>query len=310
MNGICPACDGKLEVWGTAPDKLTGSGEFPLSRCLGCRSLVLQPMPSEGDLAAFYPPDYWYRERDDSVLSRLEWRYRRWVLSDHVRFVTRFLRQPAKVLDVGCGAGTFLFLLKERGYQVQGLDLSPAAALEAEARYSVPVRVGSLRDQWQSLRQWSPEAVTMFHVLEHLTDPAAALRQVGCTLQPGGQLFLQVPSIDSWQARLFQARWYGLDAPRHAVNYTAAGLRQVVARAGFEITHSKRFSLRDNSPSWVSSLLPGVDPLKCRLAGEEERMLNLVYALLVAALEPLAALEAACGAGGTLFVRAVKIAEA
>jgi 2-polyprenyl-3-methyl-5-hydroxy-6-metoxy-1,4-benzoquinol methylase len=309
MNAGCPACEGRLDPWGNAPDKLTGAGEFALSRCRGCSSLVLEPLPTESELSAFYPGDYWYRERDTTWLSRREWGYRRWVLQDHIRFVTRFLPRGSAVLDVGCAGGTFLFLLKQRGYRVQGLDFSQAAATEAADRYGVTVVVGSLREHQEALRQWAPDAVSLFHVLEHLTEPVAELQRVHSVLSSKGQLFLQVPNIESWQAKLFGSRWYGLDVPRHVVNYTRRGLHETLRRSGFRITHYKRFSLRDNSPSWVSSLALGADPLRRRLQGERREGGNLVYAALVAALQPLAALEALCGRGGTLFVRAVKMGE-
>jgi hypothetical protein len=149
----------------------------------------------------------------------------------------------------------------------------------------------------------------MFHVLEHLPEPDAELDQIRTILPLGGQLFLQVPSMDSWQARCFASRWYGLDVPRHVVNYTEAGLDSVMRRAGFRITHRKAFSLRDNSASWVSSLLPSADPLRRRLLGRAGGIASLGYASLVAMCQPLAAIEAACGSGGTLFVRALKTTE-
>ncbi|MBI4454419.1 MAG: class I SAM-dependent methyltransferase [Acidobacteria bacterium] len=308
MTVTCPACGGELDSWGAASDKLTGTGKHLLDSCRNCLSLVLQS-EVERDPLSFYPSNYWYRESDASWLSKLEGCYRRWVLLDHVRFVTRFLRQPGKLLDVGCGSGTFLFLLKRRGYQVLGLDFSHAAAVEAKRRYAIEVKVGSLREQRRIFQAWAPDAVTMFHVLEHVTDPVETLRGVYSVLRPEGQLFLQVPNMGSWQARIFGAHWYGLDVPRHAVNYTDRGLRAVLHRAGFQITHCKRFSLRDNSPSWVSSLVRSIDPLKRRLAGNAVGAADFLYAALVTGLQPIAALEAMCGCGGTLFVRAVRAPE-
>ena len=90
------------------------------------------------------------------------------------------------------------------------------------------------------------------------------------------------------------------------VNFTPRGLEAVLRRAGFRITHHKWFSLRDNSPAWVSSLLPALDPIRRRMSGAEGRGVHLLYSALVMALLPMAVLEALCGRGGTLFVRAVK----
>ena len=302
----CPACGGPLQPWSTVSDRITGLGRFLLHRCRDCFSLARFPRPSAAELSASYPDGYWYRESDRSLLSRLEWRYRRWVLRDHVGFVSRFLPDAARVLDVGCSSGTFLYLLKLRGKQVRGLDFSIEAAREAGSRYGVHVDVGSLEHHAAGLARWSPDAVTLFHVLEHVLDPVEELACVHRLLPPEGQLFLQVPNLASWQARILGSRWYGLDAPRHTVNFTPRGLEAVLKRAGFRITHHKWFSLRDNSPAWVSSLLPMLDPIRRRMSGAEGRGVHLLYSALVMALLPMAALEALCGRGGTLFVRAVK----
>jgi 2-polyprenyl-3-methyl-5-hydroxy-6-metoxy-1,4-benzoquinol methylase len=306
---VCPACGGPLRPWSEVSDRITGLGRFLLHRCRDCLSLARFPQPVWSELAGCYPQDYWYRESDRSLLSRLEWRYRRWVLGDHVQFINGFLAPRARVLDVGCSSGTFLYLLRLRGHEVLGLDFSSEAAREAEARYGVPVKLGSLEERGAELKSWLPDAVTLFHVLEHLPDPVAELKRVRALLAPGGQLFLQVPNVESWQAKILGRRWYGLDAPRHAVNYSRRGLAAVMSRAGFRITHHKRFSLRDNSPAWVSSLLPALDPIRRRMAGSQNRGVHLLYSALVMALLPLALLEALCGRGGTLFVRAIRAEE-
>jgi SAM-dependent methyltransferase len=306
MSAVCPACSGALLHWRDVSDKLTNLGNFPLSRCAGCGVLAMQPMPSAAALERFYPGEYWYQESDQTFMARLEWRYRRLVLLDHVSFVSRFLAQSSRVLDIGCSSGTFLYLISRRGHEVRGLDFSPAAAAEAMRRYHVPVEIGSLASHLDQLRAWKPQAITMFHVLEHLPDPLSTLKNIHLLLGSAGQLFLQVPNLDSWQSRLFATRWYGLDVPRHVVNFTARGLRVLLERAGFRVTHVKRFSLRDNSASLISSMFPALDPLRNKVAGDDSRTGTLLYAGLVALAQPVVALESISGHGGTLFVRALK----
>ena len=306
MSGCCIACGGELRPWQTVTDRVTGLGSFPLSRCRQCLSLMMEPMPAEEELERYYPSPYWYQESNATWLARLEGGYRRLVLYDHVRFVAGFLRQRSRVLDIGCGSGTFLYLLQKKGHQVLGIDVSRDAAAEAKRSYGIEVKIGSLAQHAEALRKWAPEVVTMFHVLEHLVDPVAALRKAGSVMPAQGQLFLQVPSIDSWQFRIFKTRWRGLDVPRHLVNYTAKGLDAVMSEAGFHVTHRKHFSLRDDSPCWVSSLFLSTDPADRRMKGKNSRSANLLYAAMVAAMQPLAAVESLFGAGGTLFVRAVK----
>ena len=151
----------------------------------------------------------------------------------------------------------------------------------------------------------------MFHVLEHLTDPRLGLEYAAELLQPEGILIIQVPNVSSMQARLFGNSWYGLDVPRHVINYTPKALGFLLRGIGFEFRLIPRFSLRVNPASIASSLVPWLDPI-----GRKGRQLNshpvltgameaAYFALVLLAL-PAAYLESACGRGGTIWACAWK----
>ena len=110
-----------------------------------------------------------------------------------------------------------------QGYDVLGLDLSTQAADIAARENGVRVVVGTLDEA--GFPDASFGIVTLFHVLEHVIDPRAVLREVGRVLRPHGRVVLQVPNIDSWQSRLLGARWWGLHVPRHIVDYSALSIQ-------------------------------------------------------------------------------------
>ena len=119
----------------------------------------------------YYPDNYWFTP-DQSAASRLEEAYRRLVLRDHVQFVAQALADSTArgpLLDVGCGGGLFLGMMRERGLRVVGLDFSREAAGIAWARQQVPAVAGDL--ERAPLRAGSFAGLTMFHVMEHLYDP-------------------------------------------------------------------------------------------------------------------------------------------
>src|SRR5882724_6201570 len=108
----------------------TTTRQFDVARCSECGLLRLDPQPSPEELRRYYPEHYWFAP-DGSTAGRLEEAWRRLVLRDHVRFAARALREsPARgpLLDVGCGGGLFLGMMRERGFRVVGLDFSPEAA--------------------------------------------------------------------------------------------------------------------------------------------------------------------------------------
>jgi SAM-dependent methyltransferase len=242
----------------------------------------------------------------------LEERYRRLVLRDHVRFVSRALAECGEsgpLLDVGCGGGLFPRLLRERGFPAMGLDSYPEAASLAWHTNGVPVLCGDLAQA--PLDAESCAGITMFHVLEHLYDPRAYLKAARVLLKPQGRLIVQVPNAACWQFRLLGSRWNGVDAPRHLTDFRTRDLEALLAAAGFEVLQRKYFSLRDNPAGLATSLAPQFDPMARRVRDVREtpavRLLkDLAYFSLLAAAIPFTMLEAAAHAGSTIMIEARK----
>ncbi len=89
----------------------------------------------------------------------------------------------------------------------------------------------------------SLDAVTLWHVLEHLDEPRDALARIAPWLEPGGDVLVAVPNLASIQASIGGERWYHLDVPRHRVHFTADGLVELLVATGFRPCRISRFSL-------------------------------------------------------------------
>ncbi len=310
----CPACESReARILFEASDRLyrTTAQQFRVVECRQCRLLRLDPRPSPGELNRCYPSNYWFSE-DQSAASRLAEIYRRLVLRDHVRFVRRALESTGEdglVLDVGCGGGLFLSMLRGAGHPVAGLDFSCDAAVVAWRRQGVPVVCASLARA--PFAENSCAAVTMFHVLEHLYNPALYLDAAHRLLKPGGRLIVQVPNASSWQFFLLGENWSGLDVPRHLIDFRRRDLETLLEECGFEIVRVKNFSLRDNPAGLATSLAPWLDPMARRVRRTPETpraavAKDLIYLALVVGCLPFALMEAACGRGATVIMEARK----
>ena len=284
--------------------------------CRGCRLIRLDPWPAPEELHRYYPSSYYYSGEGDPGAG-LSLAYRRFVLRDHLRFVERALRdcgEQGVVLDVGCGGGLFLQMLEERGTggvsrPIAGLDFSLDAARLAWKHSGVPVVCASLTQA--PFAAESCAAVTMFHVLEHLYDPAAYLESAHRLLRPEGRLIAQVPNAASWQFLLLGARWSGVDVPRHLIDFRARDLDVLLDACGFEVLRHKYFSLRDNPAGLATSLATSLNPMTRYVQGVPEKpwehlAKDLAYAAITAACLPFTLLEAACRAGSTVMVEARK----
>jgi SAM-dependent methyltransferase len=289
----------------------TTARDFTILRCGQCGLMRLDPRPAPAESRQYHPENYWFAP-DPTTAGRLEEAYRRLVLRDHARFVARALGDSGargRLLDVGCGGGLLLGMLRERGIRVVGLDNSAAAAQIAWSRQRVPAVCGVL--EHIPLRDGAFAAVTMFHVLEHVHDPRAYIAAAYRLLTPGGRLIVQTPNAVCWQFRLLGRFWSGLDAPRHLYDFRACDLARLLESAGFTVLRRKHFSWRDNPASLATSLAPGLDPMgrrtrRLRESAAARIAKDLAYLALVAASVPFALMEAACGAGATITVEAGK----
>jgi SAM-dependent methyltransferase len=201
---------------------------------------------------------------------------------------------------VGCGSGLFL---KALGVKGTGMDVSSRAAAAAWRRYGVPAIVGELTAA--PFGESSFDLISMFHVLEHLPDPAAYLRAARRLLAPGGRLVVQTPHLDCWQYRAFGASWTGLDIPRHLHDFRLKDLRRLLEVCGFRIARVKHFSWRDNPASLATTIAPDLEPVA--RANRGERSGGALYLALTAASLPFALAEALFGHGATIMIDAVMI---
>jgi 2-polyprenyl-3-methyl-5-hydroxy-6-metoxy-1,4-benzoquinol methylase len=274
-------------------------------------------MPEADEIAAFYPSQYWWNSQQQTggVLKKLEGVYRRLALHGHVSFIVRAAknRSGLDLLDVGCGNGTLPGLLKQRGFRPVGVDFSEEAARVAQTEHGVRVVVGSLEQA--RFPSESFDIVTLFHVMEHVSDPRGVLGEVARVLRSNGVVVLQVPNIDSWQFKALGAKWYGLDIPRHVIDYSTQSILKLLDDSGFAVRRIKHFNLRDNAPALVSSLFPSLDPVsravRHRKHGIRESapaawLKHFAYLSLVIAAYPFAMVESAFGRGATIMIEAIK----
>jgi len=189
------------------------------------------------------------------------------------------------------------------------MDTSARAADIAASQYGIVVRRGEVGSSvWDDLRF---DFITMFHVLEHLPRPKQALRWASQLLKPAGTLIVQVPNAASLQARVFRGAWYGLDVPRHVINFTPKSLDIVLGETGLEFRRVSRFSLRDNPASIASSIALRLDPMSRRCRGLDSHPLVRVFteaayfSVVLLVLAP-ALIESTLGFGGTIWAYAKK----
>lgn len=218
--------------------------------CRQCGLGRFSPTPSAGQIAAFYPDDYYgdTGRKFEGLVETLV----RIVAARQARFLTRGLSAGARVLDVGCGRGVMLRAFADRGFEVHGTEFSAAATRGADPRAKLHI-TSRLADT--ALPAESFDQIVLWHVFEHLPDPRETVEEIHRLLKPGGKCVIAVPNFSSLQARLTRAGWFHLDPPRHLFHFPVAALRRLLEQTGFECLTEHHFSLRQNPFGWVQSLL-------------------------------------------------------
>jgi SAM-dependent methyltransferase len=148
----------------------------------------------------------------------------------HVTIIRRF-RKRGRLLDVGCASGIFLSAAANAGWNVVGVEPSEALCDAARARLAGRGEIIQAPLEQVGLQPSSFDVITLWDVLEHVTDPVAFLERCCSLLAPGGILIANVPRLDSLQARVFGRRW-PLLLPEHLSYFTYASLRLCGERAG------------------------------------------------------------------------------
>lgn len=200
-------------------------------RCGSCSLVFVNPQPTAAAIESYYgakellAQESWssYFEHTPEQLEQL-WLER---LGDVARWTSG--RAP-RLLDVGCGCGEFLHYARLRGWQVSGFEFSPSVAVLARQKYGHALRVGSLEDMGYPPRSF--DLITMWHVLEHLREPRAALQRIAKLLAPGGLLVLEVPNLNFLPRKSYR---YPMSHTLHLYHFSPATLAAMVARAGMRV---------------------------------------------------------------------------
>ncbi len=206
--------------------------------------------------------------------------------------------QAGRILDVGCGEGGFLAECSRRGFKCFGNEISEEAARKASAFGKV------VADDFLKARLQSDffDAVTLWHVLEHLPQPVAAIQSSRKLLKKGGLLFVALPNPESMQARLFKRFWAHLDAPRHHYIMPPKALGQVLAANGFTGVCLDYFMRSYNAWGFGMSVLNALG-MRQSLGTKPSGVLKTVGAVIFSGI---AAAESAVGMGGTYLLVARK----
>lgn len=199
----------------------------PLSTalCEHCGIVTTEPRPTPAEVDHFYRADY-RREYKQSYTPKPRHVLRAGrVALDRLHYLLPLLESGDAILDAGCGGGELLFLLRELGFEADGLEPNVGYGTAARDYLNLPVQVTGYQDA--SVQPQSRDVIVSFHVLEHLLDPVDALRTFGSWLKPDGIMLIEVPNVFA------RCQWPGSRYHRgHLQHFSASTLAFAGRKAG------------------------------------------------------------------------------
>jgi 2-polyprenyl-3-methyl-5-hydroxy-6-metoxy-1,4-benzoquinol methylase len=221
-----------------------------IASCPTCGIGRIDPIPTPDELNAYYPAAY-YGSRGQKFEYLIE-RLLSIVSQRQIRSIRNRVPSGGRILDIGCGRGMLARSLVESGFKVLATDFSGDATHGIDPRIELRISASIAEAGFEDA---SFDAVVIWHVFEHLSDPSTALQEIHRVLKPGGRLFIAVPNFESLQARIFGRHWFHLDPPRHLYQFTARGLADMLEVNDFAVRSTHHFSLRQNPFGWIQSTL-------------------------------------------------------
>jgi SAM-dependent methyltransferase len=240
-----PIAVGEDFEYRTSPDT------FLMMRCNQCGLVYLNPRPAMEELARIYPPDYHAYDFSEAQFGFV-YTVRRKLEARRLLSCCQGLPENARIVDVGCGDGFHLSLLRQFGkpsWQLEGIDPSHLAVTAAR-RTGLTIHQGTI--QSLDLPKASYDLAFIIATLEHVDDPAQVLEVVRSLLRPGGRVVIVTDNTNTLDFRLFQQRhWGGYHFPRHWNLFSPPTLRQLAQKVDLEVVQLTTILSPVN---WVYSL--------------------------------------------------------
>ena len=155
-----------------------------------------------------------------------------------LRVLNGFFPARGKLLEIGSYLGIFLDRIRAAGWTTVGLEPDPGPANYARSKYHLQIEDGILPQP--KFNEGEFDAVMMLHVIEHMPDPAANVREIRRILKPGGFLVVETPRFDSLLFKLLGRRERSIhNCNGHIFYFTVPSLRQLVEKQGFEVVRTE-----------------------------------------------------------------------
>ena len=243
----CPSCfSDKLQLALKAVDHTVSHETFEIWQCQQCGLRFTQNVPDAEAIGHYYRSDNYisHTNTNKGLVNRLYHMVRKQTLSDKYRLISSATRsKQGKLLDIGAGTGAFVAHMQENGWEVTGLEPDEVAREKARTDHRVQLLE---MDHLSSFASESFDAITLWHVLEHVHDLHPYLDRLKTLIKRDGRIFIAVPNYTAYDAVVYQGAWAAYDVPRHLYHFSPDSMEDLLDKHGLQLQFSQ--------PMWYDSL--------------------------------------------------------
>ncbi|HEY0298232.1 MAG TPA: class I SAM-dependent methyltransferase [Arachidicoccus sp.] len=242
----CPLCNSNnIQSVFYAKDYTVSPEDFEIVQCKDCTLRFTQNVPDQQSIGKYYKSENYISHTNTSkgFINKMYQAVRRRTMKQKVKIVQQQTGLiTGNLLDIGSGTGTFLNAMKNAGWQITGLEPDEDARKNAEELYGI---IAQPSEKLFSLHEQAYDAVTMWHVLEHVHELHQYIDQLKKILKPKGRIIIAVPNYTSKDAADYQQFWAAYDVPRHLYHFSPKAMDKLMSLHQLKVTQ--------HLPMWFDS---------------------------------------------------------
>ncbi|MFI5155351.1 MAG: class I SAM-dependent methyltransferase, partial [Chitinophagales bacterium] len=242
----CPVCgSSKFQQVFKAKDFTVSQEEFMIIECMECSLRITQDVPAQDSISKYYQSEAYisHSESKKGLINQLYHLARKRTLTAKWKLIRSVCSmKKGALLDLGAGTGAFASFMSEKGWSVTGIEPDDSARKNALELHGIDLLPSKAL---YTLNENSFDAITLWHVLEHVHGLHDYLRILKNLLRPGGRIIVAVPNYTSGDARHYQQYWAAYDVPRHLYHFSPGAMNRLLQSAQLE--------LKQINPMWYDA---------------------------------------------------------
>ena len=246
VYSACPCCNGvDISKVLSAADHTVSNETFEIWQCNVCTARFTQNVPDKSEIEKYYKSENYISHSDtkQGFINSLYHFVRKRTLNGKRKLVEKYTKLSiGKILDIGAGTGAFLQVMQKSEWDVTGFEPDETARENAKKLYGLSLQPS---EELFNLKAETFDAITLWHVLEHVHELHEYMDQLKKLLKLTGCLFIAIPNYACYDEKIYKEFWAGYDVPRHLYHFSPTSITQLLLQHGLQ--------LKEIKPMWYDS---------------------------------------------------------